>query len=632
MKMKTTKNLKITLLTIVMMFFGLMVAAKGYSATIPSYASIENLEKTPNSIYRIIEIVPKDKTGSIGYYIGEQEPFAPTTYTDVAGYNAFVSEMINKGVMANDDSAPLSTVDAFPWEKEQPSGAVSIAIAETTTTVNGEFIADTNTPQNGGFIERPASTPTAYEYVGTGGTHNFTKDESGASHTVFYSEIIKGYTNNNWFKKYVFDEVNSNIKIEVISITPDDDKIDTDNELETLIKSANMIVFSAGFEGQTEPNLADDYKTNDFTDEQLKVIMDSKLLDPNNQDAVAVMFDLGLVGLEIPDPLSTPTNPLPDITLNISKIAEELLVYSGRSSSSPSSVPSSGYIHKNIYAFGAKENDNVLPVDMKHIVTTEFNTPFADTLSGDNKNDTYNDKAVFYPVLDEILLENQARELDNANNAGVAGFVDWEMLLEQVSMANGIRHIVNYTLNDIVIPEIKVYKETGDTTEFSYFVMPTVFEDGSLKGEALNSDQMSNVTLNVNELNAKYFDRKFEVYIYYQDDDGEYYLDKTTNSMNTVTTETDKDALKFSRKEETAALNYYDDLKADSTGSPIVGLDIVNKQQQIIFNSDIVDFFDEDDDYKLEVYYEFKTKLGARYYSDLSTEIVLQKLGLLMLG
>ena len=87
-----------------------------------------------------------------------------------------------------------------------------------------------------------------YTYVGSGsGTYNFTYSASGASNTIDYNTVyyMGGFTNNNWFLKYVFDwtpsagETKPSITFKVTSVVGS-------SATEAQVSSANLVVLSSG--------------------------------------------------------------------------------------------------------------------------------------------------------------------------------------------------------------------------------------------------------------------------------------------------------------------------------------------------------------------------------------------------
>lgn len=101
-----------------------------------------------------------------------------------------------------------------------------------------------------------------YQYVGAGNangrtTYAFTPDSSGTERNVLYNKIYitGGYSNNEWFKRYVLDMDGassaelSGFRIILNSVTPD-------RLTSAMIQSAGMVVVSAGFDKNNGNTLA----------------------------------------------------------------------------------------------------------------------------------------------------------------------------------------------------------------------------------------------------------------------------------------------------------------------------------------------------------------------------------------
>ncbi len=635
-KFSRTKLKYLTTSFMLLFFLGTIVGANTFAAQ--SFASIEQLEQnSATQKFTILEIVPKANSGSIGYYVADFEPGATVLSTETQ-YNNLVAELTAASLMATDGSAPLSPQEIFPWEAPA-SGAIEIALAtEKDTEVVGTFLA--NSSGTGKFNQRSA-TPLTYEYVKTGGGFDFTSTATGATHTVYYDSffVTDGIANNNWFKKYVFGNDQSNIDIEVISVTPNDPAIDTENELETLLQKVDLVVLSAGFDTTTKNSLETDYASNDLKLFQLDLLLGKDTpsatkpthdgyFDPENEDMLAVVFDTKLVDLKLPvsPPATTSDNT------NIAKLAEQLFDYSGKTKNSEviidggtaKKIIDTGFVDRNIYAFTANPDGTSEKPDL---ATSEFNSPYQNPLVGIgvSSNPHY---SPFYPVLKEIEDENDAREYDRTENSA-----SWINLTTDVTIATCIRHIVDFALKDLEPIEIELYEDKDDTAEMKFYLMPFVFNAlDTLAGSFITNSSLGDAWIKVDEQNEKYEDRQIKFYLYLLDNqNGDMYFDLTTNTMKELPSPVPNDLKDVDKFIQTDISGVDSNLfKHFNKSEP--GRTFSDEPFEISLNSLINDFDELTDEYETKGYVEIRTKIGARYYSDFSSALTLQKLGLLSLG
>lgn len=246
-----------------------------------------------------------------------------------------------------------------------------------------------------------------YSYVGSGGDYSFSSNGTNSytikTKTVFYKG---GFTNNNWFYRYVFDwepeknEEKPKINLIVESVTAKSATIQQ-------VNSADMLVLSNGSAGYAAEN---DLAANTLGSVYEKII---ELCKPTGTDAVArpVLVDVALTTTD---------------ALNINKLARELT--GGKTT---------------VFAKG-----NVYCADYP-IATVDFNKSFSES--------QYKaPEAPFYEVFRQIVYENQIR----------GGKV--KPLPLNVSIASCIRHIIagNRVVNvksSIKVLEIEPGKTSGLT-------------------------------------------------------------------------------------------------------------------------------------------------------------------------
>ncbi|MEA4946129.1 MAG: DUF5057 domain-containing protein [Oscillospiraceae bacterium] len=239
---------------------------------------------------------------------------------------------------------------------------------------------------------------TQFTYVGEGlGEYAFTPGTPGSAYTLAYSAVYvddaSGYTNNNWFLKYVFDMsdtdiTSTGIQVKVFSVLP------TAAGLGNLITTADMIVVSAGF--SRTGNAVTAYGTgNDITSEQ-KTAIQTKATDK--------------------------TAPLPVLVDSAVEAAENTQI-AGLSQALRCAGHDAPLVSGSVYCFKAD-------ADRKALATANF-TKIFDASQSSESGDPY------YDVLAGIKYENFLRK-----NAGTTD--PTKLLPETVSMGSCIRHIINY--------------------------------------------------------------------------------------------------------------------------------------------------------------------------------------------
>lgn len=257
----------------------------------------------------------------------------------------------------------------------------------------------------------------SFEYVGTGGTHVYSPNGGtpGVTHkvrckTVFYTG---GFSNNNWFLKYVFDwdgkaETMPNLVLKVKSMVGNSI---TENDVST----ASLLVASKGFNPGGAATVYNG--TNDISSDVRAAILDAveKSDDNDKRFNLPVIVDNGLS----------------------SSAASNLR---GLASSLRGSRSWDSYALNSVYFFSADTS-------RKALATAAFNRSYT-------SSQYTSENSPFFPVYSEIQYENFLRTQENPNTA--------DKLTESVSMAGAIRYIINFggqrnitIKNDITVLEIQ---------------------------------------------------------------------------------------------------------------------------------------------------------------------------------
>jgi hypothetical protein len=251
----------------------------------------------------------------------------------------------------------------------------------------------------GGYFDVPVDS---YMYVGTGGDYVFSPDSASSEKTLLYSYIYVtgGYTNNNWFLKYVFDMTDEDIKntqltVKVYSIVP---SASNESTILSLLDTVDMTSVSAGFNIGTGGPAAD-YSA-DITANELSAI-ESARKDKNR----AVLIDSRLSGSAMP---------------NVKKLSGDLMLNTSEDAASYGFVSGSLYYYVPYSVEGGSS--------FAAIATKDFNQKFASSFSTD-------DSDPFYEVKSNIVYTNFLRDKSGITN---------DDLSLDISMAACIRHIINY--------------------------------------------------------------------------------------------------------------------------------------------------------------------------------------------
>jgi hypothetical protein len=153
----------------------LLSMRKAYAVTsLPHIeAIVSNMENAADT-YDILEIVPQQGAGSIGYYIAGQEPTAdwtsklaakPTEAERKAYADALMKNLTDSGLMGDKsdtpDQAPLTSAgeyqEVYPWERASTTQYTALPLAnpEVINNVTGDMVEDTG---NGDYTAQTENT------------------------------------------------------------------------------------------------------------------------------------------------------------------------------------------------------------------------------------------------------------------------------------------------------------------------------------------------------------------------------------------------------------------------------------------------------------------------------------------
>lgn len=310
----------------------------------------------------------------------------------------------------------------------------------------------------GGYFDVPVDS---YMYIGTGGDYVFTPNSASSEKTLLYSYIYVtgGYTNNNWFLKYVFDMTDEDIKntqltVKVYSIVP---SASNESTILSLLDTVDMTSVSAGFNIGTGGTAAD-YSA-DITANELSTI-ESARKDKNR----AVLIDSRLAGSAMQ---------------NVKKLSRDLMLNTSEDAASYGFVSGSLYYYVPYSVKGGSS--------FAAIATKDFNQKFASSLSTD-------DSDPFYEVKSNIVYTNFLRDKSGITN---------DDLSLDISMAACIRHIINYydqisvyTKDALRVLDIEPLTQLTDETQSKKLTKTTV-ESWLPEGCAIkaNTNYPGNITI-----------------------------------------------------------------------------------------------------------------------------------------
>ncbi len=240
--------------------------------------------------FTILEVVPVEGSGSVGYYIPGQEPWMAegatkatpeerkayfdgiTTLDDLAGAGLLgpfsatsytdYSEMKPGEEGIPDDATEINLTDSSGGVRYEVASAAGIFTIATGAGSFAPYVAGQPAPTSGvgpqpipDFGVSPISLipPTGdYWYVGSGnGDYTFTPDPTAGESSVIYSSVFSllPYENENWFRRYVVgDGSNSFAKSFPIQVN----SIVADEVTQADVNSADLVILSSGYD-PTDP-------------------------------------------------------------------------------------------------------------------------------------------------------------------------------------------------------------------------------------------------------------------------------------------------------------------------------------------------------------------------------------------
>ncbi len=579
-KMKYYTRKACALLLVAAIFCG------AFSINAFAYTSFNGIEMIKNSAdeFVILEIVPVAGSGSIGFYIKGQESTS-AAITSVAEYNEKVNNLTAAGLYKTDGSAPLSPAQRiYPWQTV-PSGAVEITpTSAQTVDITGTF---TEKPDDDGAFDLTGVN--SYEYVGTGGGYDFAEG-TGTTATVSYNNyyINSAYTNNNWFNSFVLGDATSAKSIKVNSLTPNG--LSTDEAvLSAQIASADLIVISAGLNitSSSANSMESGYETNDLTVAQARIIEDAV------NDGKAIVLDSRIE--EVEKTTGSETEPT-----NIAILARALI---------SDSDAANGFVSGNVYCFTPDAS-------RAHLATGGFNLDFGDAL-------TNAETAPYYEVYSAIEEENELRRQALGSAAAPADYY----MPSEITMAAAIRQILSLSFN-AKEPVIQITDSTG-ANEMSNILIPTIYRESI---SATGADTLllteGNKKINIKLQDENEISRQMELFVYYEDSDGAYYLNTDVvtgeKSMLAIDASTPSGAQRYSR---ITISNTADIENALTNANAIKDLQMAYSLPNEIFNH-----FEALNENNLSIYIQATTTIGFTPYSALSNELSINKLGLFMIG
>ncbi len=272
---------------------------------------------------------------------------------------------------------------------------------------------------NSEFIELPEGETgnfekiTTYSFEELGGEYRFVAEEDLVSgqvaeeYSINYSYIYAdlSYENNDWFRKYVFDEFQSSEDSESwIQLR----EVAAKSLTEADVQEADLIVVSSGFSlSGEEINYSVD---NDISSVAAESLIEEVVSSATNPQPKILVFDYKI--------LST-------TAVNLTSVLNE--VDGGKATAT-------GYVENNVYVFsGEFMGDN--------LVTKDFYAEFSEGsyTSGNAEVDL---NLPYNPVYKEIVEENKIRLAEGA--------LESELLPVNVSIASSIRYALNaYSRRDI---------------------------------------------------------------------------------------------------------------------------------------------------------------------------------------
>lgn len=448
--------------------------------SLPAIEKIKDIDEE----FEILEIVPEDTQGSIGYYIDGAEPWVALAgekpskaeradfvnnklqtllnqaYPHELSENASNSEKkayyseyfelalcepANKNGSIKDEY-PLSFVGDYdevcPWEKAAKPNAYSdyekqmqLVDAEEGSAVGTmEYVGD----GKGDYIAVGRVSNNSYSYIGEGnGGYSFVPSSDGirynlSTRTVYYTG---GFRNNNWFLKYVFDYDEFEIGQETLNISVN--TVTADKATVELINSADMIVLNYGLDINTKSSST--YSSvfkNDFpADIAAANLPGISAAARAKENPTPVIFDYNLINSS-----NTAVRDTAKLLLNTAS--------GSRSNSDFITEEQHSFVGGSIYCSDVlgrivRATDGQSEVTKKGLplATADFIQP---NLDGENG---FEEGRAFNPVYEEIYYGNFLRKLRD-KHAEETG--------PNITTASIIKHIINYTNTRQILPKTSV--------------------------------------------------------------------------------------------------------------------------------------------------------------------------------
>lgn len=296
--------------------------------------------------------------------------------------------------------------------------------AEITAPGTNEYILFADT--TGGFRDKETGetgyfSKISYEYVGDGnGAYAFTPSAGGTTYhvTTKYVYYKGGFTNNNWFLRYVFDYDASEISGGTADIPNINvNSVPAKNVTQKQIDAADMVVLNYGFniEGTTFSGI--------FKNEFAADLPTADLVGSLGTLSKPVIFDYNLTGL-------TSGNEI-----RIKDAAQAILskALTNRSGSGFNTSIEHTFVGGNIYCIDGTGWTTGSSDDPNFHAPLPLATVFFDTAS-ELVGDHLKKSDAFYPVYEEIFYENFLRQIRK----------ETEELNSKITMATSIRYIINF--------------------------------------------------------------------------------------------------------------------------------------------------------------------------------------------
>ena len=351
----------------------------------PVFSKIENLSSVPS--------------GTAVYYNStnyEDSSAAPANdgyvYEGTVGASDFPGMEIGRTYYyVSSYGAPSETQDGINMYV-----AASSAYRQKTSSETGYF--------------SPKDNVITYRYVGTGGTYNFEVNDNGYTANIDYSIVYYkgGFTNNNWFLRYVLDwspenaEIKPNIIFKVNSVTPS-------KATAADVEAASLVVLSKGFIPGNSGAVSSYGSTNDISSAVSSAIMDAveQASSSDTNCNLPVIVDNRL------------TSSAPNLSALVTNIK--------------GGSQNNSFINKSVFFFAPDTTRTDL-------ATANFKVfyPSASYITSGS---------AFYPAYEEIVNENFLRTTENSNAV---------TLEEKVNLARAIRYIINFAGKRVITPKTRV--------------------------------------------------------------------------------------------------------------------------------------------------------------------------------